>query len=631
MEKIPAPGWALRDAKCDNAMKNKNLVVTIGVVIVGAVLAWFGFGDKMVQQTEKAEPQEVATTTPSQTSSQTPSTSGETTKTETADKSASADGEAKKEGDDKPSEAAKDDKSAETAPAAVADMKKAEKTASDDAAKAPAADAEAGKAEASTKSEEMAAGEKKPAEEVADKAADAMAKSADAKPEEKASDAAKSAEDALTTGAIVPSFDVVRVEPDGNTLVAGKAAPGSIVELMNGDNVLAKATADDSGAWVMILEEALRKGVHDLSLAAKAEEGADPVVSKSNIAVAIPESGELLVVESEPGQASKILAQIAKSQPKQVVAKVADDTAGKVAEMAEKPAEAAEKGMEKAGEAVDAAKAMADKADDMTKKAMAEADASAANKEATEKPAKMADKASAAADPKADATEMAKKEPAKEEMAKEKPVEPVQASVSVKAIELEGDVLYVAGDAKPAGSVLRLYVDNRAISDSESSEAGTFLFDGPISLDVGSHDVRVDLLSGPDGKVLTRAQVSFEKKAPVMAKKDTPSNGSAEQDTGTNGQITNAVATDANGDTAPQVVNSRKVIIRRGDNLWEIARRVYGAGVRYSTIYDGNTEQIRDPHWIYPGQVFDLPEGEEGWEQNFDAVEAPSAEETNSQ
>jgi nucleoid-associated protein YgaU len=52
---------------------------------------------------------------------------------------------------------------------------------------------------------------------------------------------------------------------------------------------------------------------------------------------------------------------------------------------------------------------------------------------------------------------------------------------------------------------------------------------------------------------------------------------------------------------------SGKAIIRHGDNLWTIARRVYGSGLSYTTIYQANTDQIRDPHWIYPGQVFDLP------------------------
>lgn len=52
---------------------------------------------------------------------------------------------------------------------------------------------------------------------------------------------------------------------------------------------------------------------------------------------------------------------------------------------------------------------------------------------------------------------------------------------------------------------------------------------------------------------------------------------------------------------------SGKAIIRHGDNLWTIARRVYGSGLSYMTIYQANSDQIRDPHWIYPGQVFDLP------------------------
>lgn len=52
---------------------------------------------------------------------------------------------------------------------------------------------------------------------------------------------------------------------------------------------------------------------------------------------------------------------------------------------------------------------------------------------------------------------------------------------------------------------------------------------------------------------------------------------------------------------------SGKAIIRRGDNLWTIARRVYGEGIKYTTIYDANTGQIRDPDRIYPGQVFELP------------------------
>ncbi|HHY48715.1 MAG TPA: LysM peptidoglycan-binding domain-containing protein [Alphaproteobacteria bacterium] len=51
-----------------------------------------------------------------------------------------------------------------------------------------------------------------------------------------------------------------------------------------------------------------------------------------------------------------------------------------------------------------------------------------------------------------------------------------------------------------------------------------------------------------------------------------------------------------------------KVIIRRGDTLWDISRRVYGRGIEYWRIYRANRDVIRRPGRIYPGQVFDLPD-----------------------
>jgi nucleoid-associated protein YgaU len=61
--------------------------------------------------------------------------------------------------------------------------------------------------------------------------------------------------------------------------------------------------------------------------------------------------------------------------------------------------------------------------------------------------------------------------------------------------------------------------------------------------------------------------------------------------------------------TAPQLEHADgAVIIRRHDTLWRISRRVYGHGVRYSTIYLANQDQISDPDRIWPGQVFKVPE-----------------------
>ena len=62
------------------------------------------------------------------------------------------------------------------------------------------------------------------------------------------------------------------------------------------------------------------------------------------------------------------------------------------------------------------------------------------------------------------------------------------------------------------------------------------------------------------------------------------------------------------GKTAEQTTpKPARVIIQPGDNLWTIARNIYGKGIRYTVIYEANRDQIRDPDLIYPGQIFTTP------------------------
>ena len=50
-----------------------------------------------------------------------------------------------------------------------------------------------------------------------------------------------------------------------------------------------------------------------------------------------------------------------------------------------------------------------------------------------------------------------------------------------------------------------------------------------------------------------------------------------------------------------------RVVIQPGNNLWRISRVIYGQGVQYTIIYQANKDQIRNPHLIYPGQIFATP------------------------
>lgn len=49
--------------------------------------------------------------------------------------------------------------------------------------------------------------------------------------------------------------------------------------------------------------------------------------------------------------------------------------------------------------------------------------------------------------------------------------------------------------------------------------------------------------------------------------------------------------------------------VKRGDTLWRISRAIYGHGRRYTVIFTANDQQIRNPNLIYPGQVLVLPAG----------------------
>ena len=49
------------------------------------------------------------------------------------------------------------------------------------------------------------------------------------------------------------------------------------------------------------------------------------------------------------------------------------------------------------------------------------------------------------------------------------------------------------------------------------------------------------------------------------------------------------------------------IIVQPGNSLWRLARRAYGKGTHYTTIFQANKDQIKDPDLIFPGQVFAMP------------------------
>jgi nucleoid-associated protein YgaU len=99
--------------------------------------------------------------------------------------------------------------------------------------------------------------------------------------------------------AIVPSFDVVRVGPDGQAVIAGRAAPGAEVTVFDGDKPIATVTADQRGEWVVMPQAPLAPGNHELGLGAKMPDGSIRK-SESVVVVAVPETSQTTAGGANP-------------------------------------------------------------------------------------------------------------------------------------------------------------------------------------------------------------------------------------------------------------------------------------------------------------------------------------------
>lgn len=84
-----------------------------------------------------------------------------------------------------------------------------------------------------------------------------------------------------------PSFDIVRVSPQGDTVVAGRAAPGAQVTLDANGQPIGSATADASGQFVILPAKPLGPGGRELTLSARDASGATTAGS-APVIVAMP-------------------------------------------------------------------------------------------------------------------------------------------------------------------------------------------------------------------------------------------------------------------------------------------------------------------------------------------------------
>jgi len=83
----------------------------------------------------------------------------------------------------------------------------------------------------------------------------------------------------------VPVFDIARIERTGDAVIAGRAAPGAIVELLRNGERHYRAVADQSGQFVMVPPR-LPPGDYELTLRSRQPDGKQ-ATSKQSVVVAL--------------------------------------------------------------------------------------------------------------------------------------------------------------------------------------------------------------------------------------------------------------------------------------------------------------------------------------------------------
>ena len=333
---------------------------------------------------------------------------------------------------------------------------------------------------------------------------------------------------------IAPSFDIVRVEPNGDSVIAGRAAPGATVELLRDGEPHFRAVADESGHFAVV-PSPLPPGSHTIVLQSVAPDGTR-ARSRDSVTVAIADNKTTppLVALSTPDKPTMVL-----SNP---------DRSGAVPELPETRA------TERVGSP------------------------------------RIAGFAEPATTP---VTPAAGPRPA----------------VRIAAIDAEdGGRLFVSGQAAP-GATVRLYLNETLIAPGAVGADGKLAFAINRGVKPGSYRVRLDDVDPVSREVKSRAEVPYKMPAQIAATRPAQAPVPAPpQKAVFPGQPGPEQFAERASDGATVLIPEiNTAIVTRGDNLWRISHRIYGDGLRYTVIYGGNQDQIRDPNLIYPGQSFVLP------------------------
>ena len=371
-----------------------------------------------------------------------------------------------------------------------------------------------------------------------------------------------------------PSFDVVRIEPNGESVIAGRGAPGATVDLLRNGRSHARAIADTSGLFAFV-PPPLAPGSHEIGLTSIAPDGTR-AQSRESVTVVISEdrARKPLVTLTSPDRPTVVLSAPDSPEPR----KPATETAAR---------------MENGGSAAGTPAASSPPAAPARggKPLAARPNVQIKSVE-TEEGGRLFVSGDAAAG----ATVRLYLN---------------DSFIAPGGTGSDGKVSFAIGSGvRPGDYRVRLDDVDPVSGDVRSRAEVAFNVPAPLTLPLPPQAEPLAPDAPLEGRAVAGVETAPSAQAPLLSALPSARGAGPARELPARRRRTAArplVAPEPGTVIVPEI---NTAIVSRGDNLWRISRRIYGVGTRYTVIYDANQPQIRNPDRIYPGQIFVLPAGQ---------------------
>ena len=360
---------------------------------------------------------------------------------------------------------------------------------------------------------------------------------------------------------IAPKLDVVRVDAEGNAVIAGQAAPGATVVLRLDGETLDTVTADSAGNFVAMLAIDPSDLARVLSLEAMGADGTS-VAGAESVLIA-PFAAQVAQIAGDVA-ATETVTPDAQSSQAATAETTATDPQPSVAATAEVAASADAPAVVDAPDVVDAPAVVETAQTDQAVIAQTEVASAAQTADATD-----------AAAPQAPAVLIAGQDGIRVAQGGEAQA---GANVQLDAITYDDQGEVTLAGRGPADAELRFTLDDEAVGRATIDAGGQWSI--PLSdVPAGTYTLRIEQLDA-NGGVAATVQTPFLREDPARIR-DNPMLAEP---------------------------GSSVITVQRGFTLWGIAEANFGNGILYVQIFQENRADIRDPDLIFPGQIFALPD-----------------------